>query len=138
MLFRSDSSALARMRPRCFLVGLWLATASADTEKAIFVAPEPINIPSTHPNLDDLHVHTLTPGRWTVRTHLEAQFPSTTAPAGKATWLVLDELTEGQRYEVRVCWAATVSRARLRPPPPHPGAMTNTQPATHCLCPESL
>lgn len=123
------------MQPRRVLAGLWLATtAAANTEKAIFVAPEPITIPSTHPNLDDLHVHTLTPGRWAVRTHVEAQFPSTAAPAGKATWVLLDELTEGQRYEVRVCWAATVSRTRLRPPP----AMADTRPATHRLCPAPL
>ncbi|KAI0843551.1 hypothetical protein F5Y06DRAFT_6327 [Hypoxylon sp. FL0890] len=87
---------------------LLLVTAvCANTEKAIFLGPPTVSIPSTHPTLDDLHVDTLTPANWAIRTHLEARFPSISAPHGKATWLILNELTEGQRYEVRVCWAAT-------------------------------
>ena len=81
----------------------------ANTEKAIFIGPLSVNIPSAHPTLEDLHVDTLTPTNWAIRTHLEARFPSISSPHGKATWLILDDLTEGQRYEVRVCWAATVS-----------------------------
>ncbi|KAK8133673.1 hypothetical protein PG984_005685 [Apiospora sp. TS-2023a] len=85
-----------------------LATlVAANTEKAIFLAPNNINIPSAHPNLDDLQVDTLTPDKWAIRTHLQAQFPTDSAKYGKPTWLVLDQLIEGQRYEVRVCWAAT-------------------------------
>lgn len=89
---------------------LLAATVCANTEKVIFLGPATVNIPSTHPTLDDLHVDTLTPANAAVRTHLEAQFTNASSPYGKATWLVLDELTEGQRYEVRVCWAATVSK----------------------------
>ncbi|ORY64163.1 uncharacterized protein BCR38DRAFT_343491 [Pseudomassariella vexata] len=88
----------------------WLintVTVLANTEKAIFLGAQTINMPTTHPNLDDLHIDTLTPENWTIRTHLEAQFPTESAQYGKATWLVLDRLTAGQRYEVRVCWAAT-------------------------------
>ncbi|KAI1408123.1 hypothetical protein F5Y13DRAFT_113254 [Hypoxylon sp. FL1857] len=88
-------------------VFLLIAVAYANTEKAIFLGPPTVNIPATHPTLDDLHVDTLTPTDWAIRTHLDARFPSISAPYGKATWLILDELTEGQRYEVRVCWAAT-------------------------------
>ncbi|KAH6646712.1 hypothetical protein BKA67DRAFT_663114 [Truncatella angustata] len=84
-----------------------VASALANTEKAIFLGPQAITIPTTHPNLDDLRIVTITPQNWTIRTHVNAQFPSDTASFGKATWLVLDELTEGQRYELRVCWAAT-------------------------------
>ncbi|KAK8039467.1 hypothetical protein PG993_007878 [Apiospora rasikravindrae] len=86
---------------------LTIPLVTANTEKAIFLAPNNINIPSTHPNLDDLQVDTLTPDNWAIRTYLEAQFPTDSARYGKPTWLVLDQLTEGQRYEVRVCWAAT-------------------------------
>ncbi|RYP15090.1 hypothetical protein DL765_005913 [Monosporascus sp. GIB2] len=74
---------------------------SANTEKTIFLGPPTVNLPSAHPSLDDLQVHTLTPDNWQIRTHLEAQFPSLSYPNGKAAWFVLDELTEGQRYEVR-------------------------------------
>ncbi|KAK9783945.1 hypothetical protein SCAR479_00504 [Seiridium cardinale] len=90
----------------CLMAGI-IATALANTEKAIFLGPKPVNIPPTHPNLEDLRIDSLRPGHWAIRTHVEAQFPSATAKFGKATWLVLDELTDGQRYELRVCWAAT-------------------------------
>ncbi|KAI0130771.1 hypothetical protein F4814DRAFT_444906 [Daldinia grandis] len=83
------------------------ATVCANTEKAIFLGPPTASIPLSHLTLGDLHVDTLTPTNGAVRTHVEAQFPNVSLPHGKATWLVLDELTEGQRYEVRVCWAAT-------------------------------
>ncbi|KAI1767025.1 hypothetical protein GGR53DRAFT_160692 [Hypoxylon sp. FL1150] len=86
---------------------LLIATVCANTEKAIFLGPATANIPSAHPTLDDLHVDILTPSDSTIRTYLEAQFPNGSLPHGRATWLILDELTEGQRYEVRVCWAAT-------------------------------
>ncbi|OTA52502.1 hypothetical protein K449DRAFT_402909 [Hypoxylon sp. EC38] len=88
-------------------VFLLIAVVCANTEKTIFLGPPTVNTPFAHPTLGDLHVDTLTPTNWTIRTHLEAQFPNISAPHGKPTWLILDELTEGQRYEVRVCWAAT-------------------------------
>lgn len=81
----------------------------ANTEKAIFLGPETVNIPSAKPSLDDLNIDILTPTNWSIRTHIEAEFPSDSRKAGKPTWLLLDNLTEGQRYELRVCWAATVS-----------------------------
>ncbi|KAI1781255.1 hypothetical protein F4818DRAFT_33610 [Hypoxylon cercidicola] len=84
-------------------IALLIAAACANTEKTIFLGPATINIPSGHPT----HVDILTPSNSTIRTHLEAQFPNAELPHGKATWLILDELIEGQRYEVRVCWAAT-------------------------------
>jgi hypothetical protein len=92
-----------------YLAGFLVASALANTEKAIFLGPKTVTIPPTHPNLEDLNVDTLTPDDWAVRTHVEARFPTDASHHGKATWLVLDELTEGQRYEVRLCWAATVS-----------------------------
>lgn len=79
----------------------------ANTEKAIFLGPQTVNIPSAKPNLDDLYIDILTPSNWSIRTHIEAEFPSESNQAGKSTWLLLDNLTEGQRYELRVCWAAT-------------------------------
>ncbi|KAI0852007.1 hypothetical protein F5Y00DRAFT_258964 [Daldinia vernicosa] len=89
------------------LVYSLIAAVCANTEKAIFLGPPTASIPFSHPTLDDLHVDVLTPTNGAIRTHVEAQFPNISLPHGKATWLVLDELTEGQRYEVRVCWAAT-------------------------------
>ena len=91
---------------------LLFTSVLANTEKTIFLGPEPVTIPLTHPTLSDLRLHTLTPTtptNGTLRTQLSAQFPSPDHPQGTVTWLLLDNLTPNQRYEVRVCWAATVS-----------------------------
>lgn len=103
---------LSLLKQTLALALLFTCEVYANTEKAIFLGPPTVNIPSAHPSLEDLQVHTLTPGNGggQIRTYLEAQFPSSAYPHGKPAWLVLDDLTEGQRYEVRVCWAATVSR----------------------------
>ncbi|KAH6621133.1 hypothetical protein B0J18DRAFT_217951 [Chaetomium sp. MPI-SDFR-AT-0129] len=84
-----------------------LTPALANTEKTIFLGPERVRVPLTHPTLTDLRLHTLTPANSTLRTQLPAQFLSDEKPRGTETWLILDDLTPGQRYEVRVCWAAT-------------------------------
>lgn len=106
----------------CLAVG-FIASALANTEKTIFLGPKTVNIPPTHPNLEDLRLDVLTPEKWAIRTHVEARFPNDTAKFGKATWLVLDELTEGQRYELKVCWAATVRIV----PRPCCGALLNSR-----------
>ncbi|KAK1761441.1 hypothetical protein QBC47DRAFT_397408 [Echria macrotheca] len=82
--------------------------ALANVEKTIFLGPRPVSIPLASPTLEDLHIDTLNPQNpWSLRTQLTAKFPSATSPEGYTTWLLLDSLTEGQRYEVRVCWPAT-------------------------------
>ncbi|KAI0011658.1 hypothetical protein F4779DRAFT_571577 [Xylariaceae sp. FL0662B] len=85
------------------LAALLIPPAHANTEKTIFLGPATANIPATHPTLEDLHIATLTPDSCIIRTHLEAQFPNSSSPHGKPTWVLLDELSEGQRYEVRIC-----------------------------------
>jgi hypothetical protein len=73
----------------------------------MFLAPDAVNVPSTHPA--DLRLDALTPVDWALRTYVEAQFPDPAkAIAGKVSWFVLDDLHPGQRYELRICWAATV------------------------------
>ncbi|KAL8397332.1 hypothetical protein RB594_004162 [Gaeumannomyces avenae] len=83
--------------------------AAANVEKTIFLGPETINVPQQGPTFDSLRLDVLSPAAdLTVRTHLQAEFPNgTSGSRGRATWLLLDDLTPGQRYEVRVCWAAT-------------------------------
>ncbi|KAH7155326.1 hypothetical protein B0J13DRAFT_618782 [Dactylonectria estremocensis] len=80
----------------------------ANTEKAIFVAPDPVNIPLSRPSLDDLNLHVLTPMAWSIRANLTRTFPAEAGDAstGAVTWLLLDHLTTSQRYEIRVCWTA--------------------------------
>lgn len=84
--------------------------AAANVEKAIFLGPAPVNIPLQQPTLTDLNLRTLTPEDNSVRTELSRALSkeSPEPPPGHATWLILDHLTEGQRYELRVCWAAIV------------------------------
>lgn len=87
---------------------LGISLVAANTEKTIFLGPEPINIPQQSPSLADLHIDVLTPDSWSIRTHVEAVFPTAESPRGIETWLILDNLTESQRYEARICWLATV------------------------------
>lgn len=91
----------------CLTLGISLA--SANVEKTIFLGPEPVNIPDQQPSLSSLNINTLTPEGWSLRTHLEAIFPTAEFERGRSSWFILDNLTEGQRYEVRICWLATVS-----------------------------
>ena len=94
------------------LVSLYLQSCLANTEKTIFLGPATVNVPHQHPTLEALHLDVLTPDNWSLRTQLAADFPTEKAPNGKTSWFLLDNLTPGQRYEVRVCWPATVSLPR--------------------------
>lgn len=81
----------------------------ANTEKVIFLGPSNLQVPAAHPTLDDLHLESISPKHWSLRTHVEAEFPSNASEYGQTSWYLLERLQEGQRYEVRICWAATVS-----------------------------
>ncbi|KAI9669219.1 MAG: hypothetical protein M1817_004714 [Caeruleum heppii] len=89
------------------VVQVLIALAFANVEKTIFLGPPAVIIPTEHPNLEDLHLSILGPGSSSLRTSVKAVFPTEEAPRGKDAWYLLEELTEGQRYELRVCWAAT-------------------------------
>ena len=80
----------------------------ANVEKAVFLAPDAIQIPSYQYNLDQLNLNTLAPPNYALRTYLSASFPSPEHSLGTEAWLLLDGLQRYQRYEVRICWAATV------------------------------
>ena len=91
-------------------LGLW-ANVLANVEKIVFIpqrseaAEFPTGIPPP--------LFRLSPSTPRLRATLNTSFPDATgaaAPAaqGSATWVALDALTVGQRYEVRICWAATV------------------------------
>lgn len=80
----------------------------ANTEKVIFLGPGTLNVPMEHPTLEDLHLDALSPQHHSLRTHIQAEFPAEDSKYGQATWYLLQRLKAGQRYEVRICWAATV------------------------------
>lgn len=90
---------------------LFIASVSANAEKLIFTAPDRVSIPLFKPTLSDLKLDVLSPDAWSIRRNLSRTFPDETQSAGtgKTTWLLLDGLNPGQRYELRVCWSALVS-----------------------------
>lgn len=102
------------------ILSLFTAVAQANVEKTIFLAPAPATVPSGEPDLDDLGLERLSPQRPVVRTHLNATFPTTAAPDGTDSWFFLENLNPGQRYEVRVCWLATVRPSANPSAPPSP------------------
>lgn len=93
----------------CLSIGISSLLVAANVEKTIFLGPEPVNLPQQSPTLADLRLDVLTPVHYALtRTHVAAIFPTVELPRGAETWLVLEDLEEGRRYEVRVCWPATV------------------------------
>ena len=94
---------------RIVLLIAQLAIVLGNTEKVIFLGPKQLQIPIAHPTLEDLHIDTLSPQQLSVRTHVHAEFPTEEFKHGPATWLLLNNLEHGRRYEVRICWAATVT-----------------------------
>ncbi|GAB7366645.1 hypothetical protein MBLNU230_g8627t1 [Neophaeotheca triangularis] len=101
-----NNSLLTLLSALLLLVGIPLA--GANTEKAIFLAPEAIHFPETTPSLDNLRLHTITHTRSSIRTSISVEFPAGEDDInGAESWYLLRTLKEGQRYEVRVCWAAT-------------------------------
>ncbi|KAJ0421935.1 hypothetical protein BJY00DRAFT_101741 [Aspergillus carlsbadensis] len=80
--------------------------AAANVEKTIFLGPSPLAIPALNPALDDLDLERLSPENGMLRTNLNASFPTTDEP-GTESWYFLENLSPGQRYEVRICWLAT-------------------------------
>ncbi|KAJ5676125.1 hypothetical protein N7462_009022 [Penicillium macrosclerotiorum] len=89
------------------IISLFAAIAQANVEKTIFLAPPATTVPSEEPDLDDLGLERLSPQSPILRAHLNASFPTASAPDGTDSWFFLENLTPGQRYEVRVCWLAT-------------------------------
>ncbi|KAJ5390849.1 uncharacterized protein N7496_001917 [Penicillium cataractarum] len=89
------------------LLPLFTSLVHANVEKTIFLGPPATTIPSEAPELDDLGLDRLSPQNGVVRTQLNASFPTAEAPEGTDSWFFLENLTPGQRYEVRICWLAT-------------------------------
>lgn len=86
---------------------LW-SSATANVEKTIFLGPTSATIPSTESGLDDLGLERLSPLKPSTRTELNASFPTHDTPEGTESWYFLENLMPGQRYEVRICYLATV------------------------------
>ena len=105
------------MRLLAYLQSLtWcISLVQGNVEKTIFLGPEAIQIPQQHPSLQDLELETLSPSRPDLRRQLSAEFPKPSTPKGTEAWFLLEGLKQHQRYEVRICWAATVSLLKFVP-----------------------
>jgi hypothetical protein len=85
-------------------------TLRANVEKTVFLAPSPVTLPHEPPSLDTLRLDVLDPADLSIlATSLPVQFPSSSAPRGLESWYLLRALDGSRRYEVRICWPATVS-----------------------------
>ncbi|KAL4999251.1 hypothetical protein BDV10DRAFT_164999 [Aspergillus recurvatus] len=87
-----------------WVISLLSLLASANVEKAIFIAPSTLSTGST---LDELRLERLTPASGMLRTRLNVSFPTDAETYGTDSWFFLKNLNPGQRYEVRICWLAT-------------------------------
>lgn len=90
----------------CFLTAL----CNGNVEKAIFIAPEAIDIFDQHTNLDTLRLEVLSHHNLSLRRRIPAAFPTPDSKRGTESWFLLENLNQHQRYEVRICWAATVRK----------------------------
>ncbi|GAD99440.1 hypothetical protein PVAR5_8155 [Paecilomyces variotii No. 5] len=81
-------------------LSLLIPLSTANTEKTIFIAPQPLPIPSQQGAVtDDLGLERLSPEVPVLRTYLNASFPTEQAPLGSESWFFLEDLNPGQRYE---------------------------------------
>ncbi len=90
------------------LIALYLHFVLGNVEKVIFKGPEALTLPRDGPSLDNLQLLAISPTNATLRTPITPIFASEEYKAGSTSWFILHNLTEGQRYELRLCWAATV------------------------------
>lgn len=86
-------------------------TVDANVEKTIFLGPDAVNLPDVRPSLDDLRLPSLSSLEPILPTQLAVQFPTSAEPHGLESWYLLSGLEKGRRYEVRICWPATVSKS---------------------------
>lgn len=93
---------------QCFALYLLVALAKANTEKTIFLAPDKIALPNSGPSLANLNLLELSSRRSALHTSLDVAFANVTNPKGLRSWYILHDLEEHQRYELRICWPATV------------------------------
>jgi hypothetical protein len=82
----------------------------ANVEKTVFVTP-PAEPSPEDASIDNLLLTRLSELHPSARTFINASFPTTDSPRGTETWILLEGLNPQSRYEVRVCWLATVGYA---------------------------
>ena len=114
----------------------FICQVSANVEKTIFLAPaaEP---PPPDASIDNLLLPRLSPQYPSVRTFINASFRVAGSPKGTQTWLLIEGLQSQKRYEVRICWLATVS-GRLLIAAVRMRTDSSKQPTSLWLCTHSV
>jgi hypothetical protein len=92
----------------CIVTQVW--RVNANVEKTIFLAPSAVVLPHDQPSLSDLRIHSLSHLQPILPSQLPVLFPSASLPHGVESWYLLQHLDAGRRYEVRICWPATVRK----------------------------
>ncbi|PHH66437.1 hypothetical protein CDD81_7492 [Ophiocordyceps australis] len=87
------------------VVALLSVVAVANVEKVVFTGPAPVGKSLAEAVLSHVDIAALAPHWPWMRSNLSRVFPMNNAK-GHPSWLLLDGLQHGQKYEVRVCWAA--------------------------------
>nr|POF11424.1 hypothetical protein CFP56_44262 [Quercus suber] len=105
-MFSSGRVAVWDLLTCASLLFALLAVVAANTEKLIFTAPPAITRTGSDPGVHSLGLHNLTPAAPSLRTTLPVRFLGEETLHGAESWYLLDNLVEGQRYEIRICWAA--------------------------------
>lgn len=98
----------------CIITQAWMV--NSNVEKTIFLGPPATAFSNVHPSLDTFAPHILSPANSILSTRVSVEFPTNSVPRGLESWYLLRGLDHGRRYEVRVCWPATVSRLLFRFP----------------------
>ena len=87
----------------------------ANVEKSIFLAPGPnVGLPPST-SLEYLQHNGIRQWPASRQVAVPAAFPDVNHPLGSYTWFLFEDLRPHQRYEVRICWAATVSAFKVSP-----------------------
>ncbi|SPO05704.1 uncharacterized protein DNG_08391 [Cephalotrichum gorgonifer] len=104
-------NSLSALTPSLAIVfTILLPQTLANTEKTIFIAPNASEAPGHPDGKSALYltaIPRLTGTDFAIRANVSADFPSSSYPDGAETWVLLDDMTPGQRYEARIMWAAT-------------------------------
>ncbi|CAD6505690.1 BgTH12-01180 [Blumeria graminis f. sp. triticale] len=86
---------------------LGISPVFSNTEKTTVVGPK-IFVPlNRHIALGHINLKVLSPHHTPFRTHIKSTFPNDLSKIGRTSWFIMGDLIEGQKYEVRICWAAT-------------------------------
>lgn len=123
----------------CIVTQPW--TATANVEKTIFLGPAAAAaaLSNARPDLAGLGLQVVSPATTLLPLQVPVAFPTESAPHGLESWYLLRGLDHGRRYEVRICWPATVSYFpfHLRPRPSPDQDPSNQQTSGSILTPST-